>query len=145
MEDLILLKVKRLYRKPEYSISKMYINGDYFCDVAEDQDRGLYSYMNVGEISKIKVKDNTAIPYGKYKVRLSMSPRFKKILPEIMNVPGFTGVRIHAGNNPKTDSSGCLLVGKNTIKGQVTNSRATMDKLMEKLKGHNNIEIEITQ
>ena len=138
------LQLKRLHRKPEYTIGKLYIDGVYFCDTVEDVDRGLYSYMNVGEISKIKVKDETAIPYGKYKVRLSMSPRFKKILPEIMNVPGFTGVRIHNGNWA-SDSSGCIIVGKNTVKGGVTQSKVTMSKLMEKLKGQTDIEIEITQ
>ena len=138
------LQLKRLYRKPTYTIGKLYIDNVYFCDTVEDVDRGLYSYMNVGEISKIKVKDETAIPYGKYKVRLSMSPRFNKILPEIMNVPGFTGVRIHNGNWA-SDSSGCLIVGKNTVKGGVTQSKVTMSKLMEKLKGQTDIEIEITQ
>ena len=73
-----------------------------------------------------------------------MSPKYKKILPEIMNVPGFTGVRIHSGNYA-SDSSGCLIVGKNTVKGGVTQSKVTMSKLMEKLKGQTNIEIEITQ
>ena len=142
------LHLRRLYRKSEYTIGKLYIDGVYFCDVAEDVDRGLYSYMNDGEISKIKVKHETAIPYGKYKVRLSMSPKYKKILPEIMNVPGFTGVRIHSGNDPKTDSSGCLLPGYNTIKGKVTSSRKVMEALMQKLTAlpkEEEIEIEITQ
>ena len=142
------LHLKRLYRKPTYTIGKLYIDDVYLCDTAEDVDRGLYSYMNIGEISKIKVKDETAIPYGKYKVRLSMSPRFKKILPEIMNVPGFTGVRIHSGNDPKTDSSGCILPGYNTIKGKVTSSRKVMEALIEKLKNvpiSEIIELEITQ
>lgn len=142
------LLLRRLYRKPTYTIGKLYIDDVYLCDTAEDVDRGLYSYMNIGEISKIKVKDETAIPYGKYKVRLSMSPRFKKILPEIINVPGFTGVRIHSGNDPKTDSSGCILPGYNTIKGKVTSSRKVMEVLMEKLKEvptSETIELEITQ
>lgn len=142
------LHLRRLYRKPAYTIGKLYIDDIYLCDTAEDVDRGLYSYMNIREISKIKVKDKTAIPYGKYKVRLSMSPRFKKILPEIMNVPGFTGVRIHSGNDPKTDSSGCILPGYNTIKGKVTSSRKVMEALMEKLKKvpiSEIIELEITQ
>ena len=142
------LLLRRLYRKSTYTIGKLYIDDVYLCDTAEDVDRGLYSYMNIGEISKIKVKDETAIPYGKYKVRLSMSPIFKKILPEIMNVPGFTGVRIHSGNDPKTDSSGCILPGYNTIKGKVTSSRKVMEALMEKLKKvpiSEIIELEITQ
>lgn len=141
------LTLRRLYRKPEYSIGKLYIDGVYFCDVVEDTDRGLYSYMNIGEISKIKVKHETAIPYGIYKIRLSMSPKYKKILPEIMNVPGFSGVRIHSGNWA-SDSSGCLIVGKNTVKGGVTSSRVTMKALMKKLQSIPTtelIEIEITQ
>ena len=71
-----------------------------------------------------------------------------EIAPGSINVPGFTGVRIHSGNDPKTDSSGCILPGYNTIKGKVTSSRKVMEVLMEKLKEvptSETIELEIIQ
>lgn len=82
------LTLKRNFRGPDYTIGKLYIDGHYFCDTLEDTVRP----------SGEKIKGKTAIPAGDYKVIKSYSPRFKKILPEILNVPGFTGVRIHAGN-----------------------------------------------
>ena len=138
------LQLRRLYRKPEYTIGKLYIDGKYFCDVVEDKDRELTQDMPLFQIKKIKVMHETAIPYGAYKVILSRSPRFKKVLPEILNVPGFSGIRIHNGVN-KDSSSGCLIVGKNTIKGGVTNSKEYMEKLIEILKTTDDIKIKITQ
>lgn len=136
------LLLKRIAKKEKYTIGKLYIDGEYFCDTVEDTDRNLYSYMDVGEISRLKVYGETAIPYGTYKVRLSMSYKYKKILPEIMNIPGWTGVRIHSGNTAE-DSLGCIIVGQNKAVGKVLNSRVTMNALMEKLEGHDDIEITI--
>ena len=138
------LLLRRLYRKDTYTIGKLYIDGGYFCDVVEDRDRGLTQDMSLSEIKKIKVMHETAIPYGKYKVILSYSPRFKRILPAILNVLGFEGIRIHNGVNAKS-SSGCLIVGRNTIKGGVTRSKEYMERLIDILKKANTIEIEITQ
>ena len=139
------LQLRRLYRKPEYIIGKLYINGEYYCDVVEDRDRGLTQDMDLAQIKKIKVMHETAIPYGTYKVRLSLSPHFKKILPEILNVPGFSGIRMHGGSSASS-SSGCLILGKNTIKGGVTNSKYYVNKLIEILKNTNEpVEISITQ
>ena len=138
------LQLRRLYPRPEYTIGKLYIDGVYFCDTIEDTDRGLYQTMPLAEIQAKKKQDITAIPYGKYKVVLSMSPRFRKILPEILNVPGFAGVRIHSGNT-QYDSSGCLILGKNTIKGKVTNSRYYVAEFIKRLEKANDITIEITK
>ena len=136
------LQLKRLYPKPNYTIGKLYIDGVYFCDTIEDTDRGLYQTMPITEIKAKKKQDITAIPYGEYKVVLSMYTRFRKILPEILNVPGFTGVRIHSGNT-QYDSSGCLILGKNTIKGKVTNSRYYVAEFIKKLEKDNDITIKI--
>lgn len=123
------LKVKRIARKDGYTIGRLFINNEYFCDTLEDTDRGLSSTMQVNEILAKKVKAETAIPTGKYDVILTFSPRFKRVLSLLLNVKGYEGVRVHAGNTNK-DTEGCLLVGENKAKGQVLNSRATLEKLM---------------
>lgn len=138
------LQLRRLYPRPDYTIGKLYVDGVYFCDTIEDTDRGLYQTMPLNEIKAKKKQDITAIPYGKYNVVLSMSPRFRKILPEILNVPGFAGVRIHSGNT-QYDSSGCLILGKNTVKGKVTNSRYYVSEFIKMLEKANDITIEITK
>lgn len=123
------LNVKRIARKDGYTIGRLFINNEYFCDTLEDTDRGLKDTMQVNEILAKKVKGQTAIPTGKYDVILTFSPRFKRVLPLLLSVKGYEGVRVHAGNTNK-DTEGCLLVGENKAKGQVINSRATLEKLM---------------
>lgn len=123
------LNVKRIARKDGYTIGRLFINNEYFCDTLEDTDRGLKDTMQVNEILAKKVKAQTAIPTGKYDVILTFSPRFKRVLPLLLSVKGYEGVRVHAGNTNK-DTEGCLLVGENKAKGQVINSRATLEKLM---------------
>ena len=136
------LKIKRIARKEDYTIGRMYIDGAYFCDTLEDTDRGMKQDMPLSELKEIKVAGRTAIPTGKYCVYLTRSPKFGKVLPLIYDVPAFTGIRIHSGNTDE-DTQGCILVGKNKIVGRVINSRQTMDKLMEILDGQESITIEI--
>lgn len=134
------LKLDRKYKLPEYTIGKLYIDGEYFCDTLEDTDRGLSSDMPFQEIIKRKIQGKTAIPTGDYKVNMNtVSPRFKDRtwakpyqgkLPRLIDTIGFEGVLIHVGNTPD-DTSGCILVGKNTIKGKLTNSTAVFRELME--------------
>ena len=103
-----------LYRiaiKDTYTIGKLSIDGKYFCDTLEDKVR-----------RNVKIKDKTAIQRGRYKIEWTLSKRFKKYLPILLNVPNFEGIRIHSGNTDE-DTSGCILVGKNTEVGKVTNSR----------------------
>lgn len=126
------IQVNRIARKDGYTIGRMSLNGVYFCDTLEDTDRGLNAAMSVDEILSKKRKGITAIPTGKYDVILTFSPRFKRALPLLLSVKGYEGVRVHAGNTNK-DTEGCLLVGENKIKGQVINSRATLEKLMSVL------------
>ena len=134
--------VKRLYKKSEYTIGKMYINGEYFCDTVEDTDRGLSQEMSNSYIEARKVYGKTAIPVGRYRVVLSYSNKFKKTLPLLKDVLGFGGIRIHSGNTAE-DSLGCIIVGENKIKGGVINSRQTMERLMYRLRNEKNIVIEI--
>lgn len=126
------IRVKRIARKDGYTIGQMSLNGDYFCDTLEDTDRGLKDTMQVNEILAKKRKGVTAIPTGKYDVILTFSPKFKRVLPLLLNVPGYQYIRVHHGNLPSS-TDGCLLVGENKVKGQVINSRATLERLMSVL------------
>ena len=114
------------------------------CDTLEDRDRGLDDTMNVEDIKKKKVYGETAIPYGTYKVSITYSNRFKKMLPLIENVKGFSGIRIHSGNTAK-DSLGCILVGENKEVGKVINSRKTFDVLFDLIKNEKNLFITISK
>lgn len=122
----------RKYRKDAYTIGRVYIDGKLFCNSLEDTDRDLHQWQSVSEILAAKVKGATAIPTGEYKVTMTWSPRFKRLVPQIMNVKGFSGVRIHAGNTAK-DTEGCPLFGMNTEKGKLTQSRAYITKFETQL------------
>lgn len=122
------LKLKRIFRGDKYTIGHLYIDGNYYCDVLEDTDRGLSNDMSEEEIKRIKIYGKTAIPTGRYKIGVTYSPKFKRYLPILLNVKGFSGIRIHSGNSAE-DTLGCLLVGFNKEKGKVLNSRVTSDKL----------------
>lgn len=126
------VKVERKYKKESYSIGILYINGEKFCNTLEDKDRGLTDKMTEAEIKKIKVYGETAIPTGTYKVEMTYSQKYKKIMPELKNVKGYSGIRIHSGNTAK-DSLGCLLLGENKEVGKVVNSRVTCDKFYSKV------------
>lgn len=137
MEDdnMIRLTLMRIANKPTYTIGRLYLNGEYFCDVLEDTDRGLKNEMSEDEIKSLKVYGKTAIGTGVYNVILNYSPKYKKVMPLIQNVKGFSGIRIHSGNVPE-DTLGCLLVGKNKVVGKVVDSRKTYDALFKRLQQH---------
>ena len=121
----IELQLNRIAKNHLYTIGKLYIQNQYFADTLEDTVRLL------GD----KIKGRTAIPEGRHKIIFTMSNRFKKLMPLLLNVPNFEGVRIHSGNKPE-DTEGCILIGKNTIKGQLTDSRLWTDALYSKLQGY---------
>ena len=126
----------RKWRKAGYTIGKMYIDGVFFCNTLEDTDRGLMQGMSVGEIARIKVAGRTAIPVGDYKIILQWSPRFRKVLPTILNVKGYSGVRMHAGNTSK-NTDGCPLFGdadEDNIRDWVSNSRKRFNEFFQTLK-----------
>jgi len=128
------IDLHRKWRKNGYTISVLSINGQRICEALEDEDRGLASSMSKEEIAKRKIYAETAIPTGRYQVTLTYSPRFKKKLPLVMNVPGYDGIRIHSGNKAK-DTEGCILCGRNTAVGTVTNSRYWTNKVIDMIEG----------
>lgn len=124
------ITIYRKYRESGFTISRFFVDGQFFCHILEDEDRGLMQGMSVGEIMSIKLAGKTAIPVGDYKVIRQWSPRFKKILPTILNVKGFTGVHMHGGNK-STDTDGCPLFGEadeSNIRDWISNSQKWFKK-----------------
>lgn len=117
------LEVKRITLTDSYTIGQLFVDGQYFCDTLEDTVRDL---TNI----KDKVYGRTAIPVGTYTVIRDYSGHFKKLLPHILDVPYFSGIRIHSGNDVE-DTNGCILVGMYQRAGYISNSRETMEKLMK--------------
>lgn len=126
------LTLMRIANRPTYCIGKLYVDGQYLCDTIEDTDRGLDDRMTEEEILKLKVKGETAIPSGIYPVTITYSPKYKKQMPLINNVKGYSGVRIHSGNTSK-DTEGCVLVGLNKEVGKVLDSRKMYNVLFREL------------
>lgn len=136
--------VERKWKKEEYTIGKLYIDGTFFCNTLEDKDRGLKNTMPLEEIRKNKKPGVTAIPTGTYNVRMDIvSPKYSSKewfiknchgakMPRLDNVPGFEGILIHCGNKA-SDTDGCLLVGKNDVKGMVTKSKEYFLQLYNKM------------
>ena len=114
------LRVERLWKKPAYTVGRLFVDGKFFCNTLEDTVRDLSNEK--------KVYGKTAIPYGEYKVVYNWSPKFGRNLPRLLNVPAFEGILIHPGNTAD-DSAGCILVGRNTEVGRLTESRYTSGKL----------------
>ncbi len=138
------LLLKRIFTNNQYTISHIYVDGIYLCDAIEDTDRGLDDSMTEEEIRAKKVYCETAIPTGEYRVILTWSMKFKRLMPRLLNVKGFDGILIHSGNTEKS-SCGCLIVGYNKIKGKVINSREAFNKLFSLLKEtEEDISIKIT-
>ena len=92
------LELKRHTFKPNYTMGKLLVNGKYFCDVIENTVRDLNMDGDLDDSGEGKIYGKTAIPYGRYEVKITMSNRFKKELPLLIGVKGFDGIRIHSGN-----------------------------------------------
>lgn len=130
----MIVKIIRRWKKPAYTISEVWVDGEKQpYNVLEDTDRGLYQGMSVADVAKVKVYGQTAIPRGTYNCIYTWSTRFKRMLPLLENVTGFTGIRIHSGNTAK-DTEGCLLVGRNSEVGRVTESRKYTQVLIDKMR-----------
>lgn len=149
---MIKLILNRIAKKDHYTIGKLYVNDTFICNTLEDKDRGLTQSMSLDEIKNKKVYGETAIPSGTYKVTTSVqSPRFKTkkfyqdvcngYVPRILNVPGFDGILFHVGDGPRAQNltEGCILIGKNTVVGQLTNGKEIFKNFYNKIKDDKNI------
>lgn len=130
------LELKRIALKPNYTIGKLFINGTYYCDTIEDKVIDLNKNGKFDD-GLSKVMHQTAIPYGTFKVMVNYSPKFKRELPRLLDVPYFEGILIHNGND-QNSSSGCIIVGENKTVGKVTNSTFYMNNLTARIKDAQN-------
>ena len=139
------LTLKRTDFTDKSTIGELSVNGKFFCYTIEDKDRNLRSDMDIKDIVRLKHYGITAIPYGLYRVQLTMSNRFKRMLPILFNVKGYEGVRLHRGNTAE-DSLGCPILGMQ--KGvnavyQSTIAEVALVKLMDELPMDEEITLEI--
>lgn len=116
------ISVKRLWPKNDYTVGRMWLDGIFFSNTLEDPVR------EIAADGTGKVYGKTAIPAGRYKVVYWYSPKFKRRMPRLLDVPHFDGILIHAGNTAE-NTLGCILVGLNTKKGMLTSSRHYSDTL----------------
>lgn len=141
------ITLKRKYHADSYTIGDLFIDGTFFCNTIEDRIRQLPQVCpntpkGMNCTCKEKIYAETAIPSGTYKVTMSYSPKFKRVLPLLHNVPHFIGILIHSGTD-ENSSAGCIIVGMNKVKGKVVDSRKTSDALNEILSKEKEIIITI--
>ena len=136
------LTLKRIALRSEYTIGKLYVDGEYVCDAIEDTVRDLDKDGKFAN-GEVKIPGKTAIPYGRYEITMKVkSPKYSNFskyswakkydgyLPRLLQVPHFEGVLIHVGNSA-LDSEACVLVGENKVVGKVINSVNTFRRLMD--------------
>lgn len=111
----MILSIRRIFKKENYIIGDMFIDGQYFCDTLELPDKNNQPFIS-------------CIPVGEYDIKLSWSQHFQKDLPHVLNVPNRSNILIHPANHPK-ELLGCIAVGRNTIKGGLSESRFYSDML----------------
>ena len=140
------LLLKRLEFFDTSTRGELFIDGNFFCYTEEDKDRGLSKDMELSYIQSMKVTGETCIPYGTYKIEITPSARFKRLLPLLIDVPAFQGIRVHPGNTDK-DTEGCILVGrqKDPHGLGILQSKLVFDELFPLLHNITDIYIEITR
>lgn len=136
------LRLIREKRTKESTSGSLFINNNWFCYTIEDFDRDANKDGDLNDAGETKVYGETAIPSGVYTVKLSQSVRFKRLLPELLSVPGFEGIRIHRGNKAK-DSHGCILVGYQRADDFIGTSAKCEEDLVKELQKYTEIEITI--
>ena len=136
------LTLKRIALRSEYTIGKLYVDGEYVCDTIEDTVRDLDKDGKFAN-GEVKIPGKTAIPYGRYEITMKVkSPKYSNFskyswakkydgyLPRLLNVSNFEGVLLHPGNT-SSESAGCILTGENKVVGKVINSVNTFRRLMD--------------
>ena len=139
--------VYRKYKKADYTIGNISIDGEWICNSLEDADRGLHDGMEEWMIRNKKIPTKTAVPTGRYEVLMDIvSPKFSKKdfykevcggkLPRLKDVKGFDGILIHVADGPRGADllEGCIGVGRNTIKGGLTDGKETFKKIYSMMK-----------
>ena len=136
------LRLERIALRSEYTIGKLYVDGEYVCDTIEDTVRDLDKDGKFAN-GEVKIPGKTAIPYGRYEITMKVkSPKYSNYskyswakkydgyLPRLLNVSQFDGVLMHVGNSA-LDSEGCIIVGENKVVGKVVDSVNTFRRLMD--------------
>jgi len=118
----MLLELNRKHGTYDCTLGDLSIDGEWECFTLED-------LVREGE----KIPGETAIPAGRYKIIIDMSARFRRLMMHVLDVPNFSGIRIHAGNMPK-DTEGCILVGQVKGVASISQSRPALSKLYDKVK-----------
>lgn len=139
--EMILDRVKY----PDFTEGSLSIDGEHFCDTLEDPVRELKDLNGDGDFmdpGEGKIYGDTAIPAGRYRVALTYSPAFDKILPLLENVPGFTGIRMH-GVRSKLGTKGCIGVGIKDQAGLLYDGKKMEDSLVETLQAYGKVEFYI--
>ena len=126
------LQLKREIFTEQSTIGTLTIDGKFECYILEDKDRGINNTLSLEQIMRVKIYGKTAIPYGRYEVDWTMSARFKVMMPILLNVVGWSGIRIHKGNT-EIDSLGCLLCGTRKLSNRITESTIATNKLYAKI------------
>lgn len=135
----MILELVRRWLTEESTIGQLSINGVFQCYTLEDKVREV-----VGQpVASWKVFAKTAIPVGTYNITINFSDRFRKWLPELVNVPGFDGIRIHSGNDD-VDTEGCILVGQTKGDNYIFNSKLAFNQLFIKIQEARNSGEDIT-
>lgn len=123
------LLLERLQLDADVTIGQLVVDGAFECWVLEDPVREVPGQP----VASWKVPGQTAIPYGAYQIDITPSTRFKVDLPLLLNVPGYSGVRIHPGNTT-ANTEGCLLPGVVRMAKSVGKSRLAHDALFAKIR-----------
>ena len=127
------LELTRSVKTNKSTIGELTVNGVFECFILEDKDRGLRKDMPISELIVMKIKTRTAIPTGRYEIVVSFSDKFQKMLPLLLDVPAFAGIRIHPGNTD-ANTEGCLLPGKTESPDMIGSSRVAFTALFDKIK-----------
>lgn len=125
------VRVSRFMFDKDFTMSRVYVDGDFFCFGLEPYDASITTDTPIDTILELKKnKGKIAIPIGTYNLTYNWSNKYKKKLPLILDTPGFRGVRMHSGNRVE-DTLACLLCGKFYKNGWLSDSRNTMAKFIK--------------